>query len=222
MHRFARPVAFAWLSLGAIGAIPLSAAEIQTTHLADAPDLNLADGVCDSSDEANVDHDGDPATPLRGQCTLRAAVQTANANPGPDVIRLRSERYVLALAGPGEDAAVTGDLDITSDVTIDGGGYTNSLIDARRLRDRAFDVRPGGQLTFQEASMLSGKAPKPELEPDDSPDTAGDGGCLRAGGPTSVREAFFFRCQTTTDGGCLSATDDVTLSDAIFSAYQYS
>src|SRR5688572_7199830 len=147
MHRtFALLVTLAWLCLGAG---PASAAEIQTTHLGDAPDFDLGDGLCDSDpDTPNVDHDENPSTPELGQCTLRAAVQTANAEPGPDTIRLRSARYLLSVSGPGEDAAATGDLDITSDVTIVGGAFQLSLIDGRRLKDRIFDVRPGGSLTF--------------------------------------------------------------------------
>jgi hypothetical protein len=212
MHRFVRLATFACLSLVAAAAF---AVEIQTTHLGDAADLDPTDGFCDSSTEANFDHDGLPETPLLGQCTLRAAVQTANAEPGPDLIRLRPARYVLAIPGANENVALTGDLDITEDVTIDGGGYQNTLIDGRRLRDRIFDVQPGAELTFTQASMLSGRAPKPELEPLDG-DAAGDGGCLRSRGPTTLNEAFFFRCATTTDGGCLGAHADVSLTDVVF------
>lgn len=215
MHRLVR-LAMAMFACLSLGATASTAAEIQTTHLGDAADFNVGDGLCDSdADTPNVDHDGIPSTPDLGQCTLRAAVQTANAEPGPDIIRLRSARYVLTIPGAGEDAALTGDLDITEDVTIDGGDDQLSLIDGRRLRDRVFDVRPGAELTFMQASMLSGRAPTPELEPGDG-DAAGDGGCLRSRGPTTVREAFFFRCSTSTEGGCISANDDVTLEDVVF------
>jgi hypothetical protein len=212
MHRFAPLAVFACLSVGAAAA---SAVEIQTTHLGDAADLDPLDGHCDSSTDPDVDHDGIPETPDLGQCTLRAAVQTANEEPGHDVIRLRSARYVLSIQGAGDDLALTGDLDITEDVTIDGGGYQVSLIDGKRLKDRIFDVRPGAQLTFMQASMLSGRAPAAALEPGDG-DASGDGGCLRALGPATVREAFFFRCITPTEGGCISAHEDVTLNDVVF------
>lgn len=47
------------------------------------------------------------------KCTLRAAIQAANANPDRDnTILIDSGTYVLTLAGVVEDAAATGDLDI--------------------------------------------------------------------------------------------------------------
>ncbi len=47
--------------------------------------------------------------------TLRAAVQAANAEAGLNTIALRTgETYTLDISGTGEDAAATGDLDITT------------------------------------------------------------------------------------------------------------
>jgi CSLREA domain-containing protein len=213
MHRTALLATLAWLWLGAA---PASAAEIVTTHLGDAPDFDLGDGICDTDpDTPDVDHDDDPSTPALGQCSLRAAVQTANEEPGPDLIRLRPARYVLTLAGPGEDDAATGDLDITSEITIDGGGFRLTLIDGRRLKDRIFDVRPGGgDLTLTQVSLLSAKAPRPELDSGAAP---GHGGCLRAEAPADVSEAFLFRCAAPVSGGCIATTDDLAVTDSIFS-----
>ncbi len=62
------------------------------------------DGVCDAD------------------CSLREAVINANACAGHQTIHLPADGYTLTLVGDGEDAAATGDLDITDDVTIIGTG----------------------------------------------------------------------------------------------------
>lgn len=55
-------------------------------------------------------------------CSLREAIQNANTDPGPDVIAVPPGTYVLTIGTAGEQAALTGDLDITSDITIQGSG----------------------------------------------------------------------------------------------------
>src|SRR4029077_20506003 len=73
----------------------------------DKPDAQI-DGVCADAD---------------GVCTLRAAIQEANAHPGGDIINIigaKKQKFLLKLVGANEDAAATGDLDITSDVIIHG------------------------------------------------------------------------------------------------------
>ena len=77
-----------------------------------------------------------------GPGSLRAAIICANNTPGPDTILLPPGVYNLELAGPNEDAAATGDLDITDSLTIVGSGATNTIIDGNHL-DRIFDVRSG-------------------------------------------------------------------------------
>ena len=110
------------------------------------------DGVCDV----------DPATE-QAECSLRAAVQTANETPGMDFITLGAATYTLSVGGAGEDAAATGDLDITTPMEISSdlitGSYNTTLIDAKKLKDRVFDVRPGGSLDLRRTSLLAGKAP---------------------------------------------------------------
>jgi uncharacterized repeat protein (TIGR01451 family)/CSLREA domain-containing protein len=92
---------------------------------------DTADGVCDAD------------------CSLREAVQTANTNPGADVIEfaelgLSPDVYELTLGGDREDASATGDLDIREDVTIRGNGRTSTILqagsDPTNGIDRVFDV----------------------------------------------------------------------------------
>lgn len=112
-------------SLAAIGSpSPVQAATFTVNSTADATDANPGDGVCD---------DG------MGNCTLRAAIMEANAWPGHDTIILPAGTYTLTIAGANEDAAATGDLDITDDLTITGAGKATTIIDGGFL-DRLFQI----------------------------------------------------------------------------------
>ena len=70
-------------------------------------------------------------------CSLREAVVMANACPGHQTIQLPPDGYHLTRTGSGEDAADTGDLDITDHLTING-------IDAPSVHgddeDRVFEI----------------------------------------------------------------------------------
>src|SRR5438046_171489 len=79
-----------------------------------------------------------------GVLSLREAVIAANANPGPDTIVLFAGTYTLTIVGANEDAAATGDLDISDDVTIMGAGESQTFIDASGISgDRAFQIISG-------------------------------------------------------------------------------
>jgi len=92
-----------------------------------------------------------------GACTLRAAIQEANANAENDTIELPSGTIALAVAGAGEDLAATGDLDVASGqaVTILGQGVGASRINATGI-DRVFDVRGGASLLVRDATITGG------------------------------------------------------------------
>ncbi len=90
----------------------------------DIVDATLGDGVCATG---------------TGFCTLRAAIQEANALPGADEIRLKTAVYRLTLTGAGEDLAATGDLDITDSVTIKGKGAALTVVDGHHS-DRVFNI----------------------------------------------------------------------------------
>ncbi len=108
---------------------PALAAEFTVNSTADAVDADPGDGACSTSDS---------------ECTLRAAVQETNALPGHDTILVPSGVYTLTIEGPNEDAAASGDLDITSDLTLSGtdavvaGGYTSD----REVQDRVLHIVP--------------------------------------------------------------------------------
>jgi hypothetical protein len=71
--------------------------------------------------------------------SLRQVIQAANSNPGADMIVVPADSYTLTIAGTGEDAAATGDLDITDDLTVTGDGAQTTLIDGGAL-DNVFQV----------------------------------------------------------------------------------
>src|SRR6187455_78931 len=64
-----------------------------------------------------------------GKCTLRAAVQEANAHAGADTITLPAGHYLLSATGAGEDLAATGDLDVTDELQVNGAGADTTIVD---------------------------------------------------------------------------------------------
>jgi len=81
-------------------------------------------------------HDGVCLT-ATGVCTLRAAIQEANALTGTDEIRLKAGTYRLHLIGEGEDFAATGDLDMTDSVPVVGKGGALTVVDGN-VQDNIF------------------------------------------------------------------------------------
>ena len=137
-------VVTATLALLGISSLAAASNTFTVNSTADAPDVAI-NSVCD---------DG------TGHCTLRAAVQEANGNPGADIINFAASTdstwMFLSLHGAGEDAAATGDLDITGDVTITGNGPNLTLINGDGA-DRIFHLR-SGTLTLEHLWMEGGGA----------------------------------------------------------------
>lgn len=123
-------------------------AAFSVDSLLDVADKDPGDGLCEGFHpitEASI-------------CTLRAAVQEANALAGADTIALPMGVTALTLAGASEDAAATGDLDIVagSVVMITGMGVGVSVVDGAML-DRVFQVLAGGTLTLSGLTVQNGK-----------------------------------------------------------------
>lgn len=111
------------------------AATFAVDSYVDDGDASPGDGVCATASS---------------ECTLRAAVQEANALAGADMITVPAGVYNLALAGGGEDSAMTGDLDLIDNVTIQGAGRNLTFVDGTppegSSADRVFDVGPAGSV----------------------------------------------------------------------------
>lgn len=119
---------------------PARAANLAVTDTADEVDASPGDGVCATA---------------AGTCTLRAAIQEANALPGRDTITLQPGAYTLAAAGLDEDAAASGDLDIRADLTIVGAGATATVVDGNRT-DRVFEVFAPADVSISGLAIQNG------------------------------------------------------------------
>lgn len=185
-----------WLSIGLVLTLvaPGFAATFTVNATDDRIDADSADGRCDA----------DLATP-DDQCTLRAAVQQANASPGADTIMLPAGTYRLTLAGASEDEAATGDLDLFGDITIVGAGASTTVIVGKKAGDRVFEVF--GTATVSGVTIKKGVSPSGE-----------QGGCIRVQGALTLTDAVVTRCATVVEGGGIYAEGtsltlrDVTLS----------
>src|SRR5687767_2367923 len=111
------------------------AASFTVNDTRDLVDVNPGDGLCRTSNST---------------CTLRAAIQEANALPGADTIQLPAGTYALAIPPLNQNDITTGDLDITDSVTISGAGAALTILDGgeppagsppeRVALDRLFEV----------------------------------------------------------------------------------
>jgi len=136
------------LLVAAALAAPACAATFVVDSAIDAVDEGPGDGICRTA---------------AGACTLRAAVQEANALAGPDAIEVPAGLYVLTL-GPdsGFTDARDGDLDVTDDLTITGASADTTIVDGgarfgifERVLDAALDVE---RLTLRNGVGVEGGA----------------------------------------------------------------
>jgi CSLREA domain-containing protein len=120
---------------------PVHAAQFVVDTTVDAVDVLPGDGTCSAAG---------------GECTLRAAIQEANPLAGGDEITLPAGVYALSIPGTDEDAAASGDLDVTdvSGLSIIGAGAGVTIVDAAGI-DRVRRAR----------STLRGRAPSVGVVP---------------------------------------------------------
>ena len=142
----------------------------------DGVDITPGDGICSAG--------------LQG-CTLRAAVMEANALDGDDTITLPAGTYTLTIAGTGENAAATGDLDIAdlaNKVTITGAGAASTIIDGGGI-DRVFQVLGLSTLELSGVTVTNGNA------------GGGDGGGIRVGGSLTLTSSRVSNSTASAGGG---------------------
>src|SRR5918992_2268269 len=94
---------------------------------ADRVDTNIGNGECRTS---------------VGTCTLRAAIQEANALSGHDTIEVAAGVYELGIPTVNDDLPSTGDFDITDTVTITGESAAATIVDGGLPLPR---FEPGGR-----------------------------------------------------------------------------
>jgi CSLREA domain-containing protein len=140
--------------LPAVSAQPAQAAAlpIVVNDARDLPDVSIGNGACATSG---------------GRCTLRAAIQEANALVGHDTINVPPGVYELEVPFVNEDTQSTGDHDIADSVSIVGTGPAATIVDGgfptasapveARGIDRVFEIHPtAGNVTFRALTIREG------------------------------------------------------------------
>ncbi len=131
-----------------------TAATFTVNTTADTNDATPGDGLCADTG---------------GACSLRAAIEETNALPGADIVKIPAGTYVLTLAGAGDDASATGDLDITDDLTISGKDAASTVIDGNNS-DRVIHIPSSTTVEISRVTIQGGNPP------------TGCTGCTRNGG----------------------------------------
>jgi hypothetical protein len=173
-------------------------------------------------------------TAAANDCSLRGAIIKANTNPSADpvVINLKpATNYLLTLNNATqENAAATGDLDITTSlhtVTITGGsssGPNATIIDAAGLntgtrRDRVFHITGSSvTVTLRALAIRNGKAADDGTNGASTNPTAQNtnrigGGILNNGGSLTLHNVIVQSCQALGKGD--SVVNDHTTLDAM-------
>ena len=174
-------------------------AAFTVNSMADTVDANPGDGL---------------ALDVSGNTSLRAAVMESNALAGDDTIQLGAGTFPLTLVGDGEDAAATGDLDVTDttgSLTITGAGAGSTIIDANALDDRVFHLSPLVTAAFVGVTITGGHT------------THGGGGifaqhcsCLSRGTLT-ISSTNVTGNVAGSGGGVFASTSNVTVTNSLLS-----
>ncbi len=144
--------------------------------------------VTTTRDELNTD----------GDCSLREAIRAANqdaavdvcpAGHGADMIILPAGTYAITIAGMAEDAAITGDFDITSNLTIMGAAVETTILDANQL-DRVLDILKDASVQLTNLTIRNGRPPE-----------NADGGGISNAGTLKLRNSMVTN-NTVVGAGC--------------------
>jgi uncharacterized repeat protein (TIGR01451 family)/CSLREA domain-containing protein len=117
---------------------------------------NLLPTAHAASFTVDVTYDENDGSCTDGDCSLRDAIIIANGNGEADVITLGAGTYELSITGTLENAAATGDLDVTAPLTITGLGPAQTIIDANGI-DRVFELRSSaGTVVISGVTVFNG------------------------------------------------------------------
>lgn len=129
----------------------------------DTVDLNPGDGI---------------ASDAFGNCSLRAAIMEANALPGRDTIVLPEGVFFLTLKSTQEDKSLDGDLDVVSNMTIQGAGRDLTIIDGNQV-DRVFHIKGKVTVSILDLTIRNGKTKDGGVSPSPGPGGCGGGILIR-------------------------------------------
>jgi CSLREA domain-containing protein len=110
---------------------------------ADAVDARPGDGVCRTR---------------AGTCTLRAAIQEANALAGAEAISVPAGVYRITIPQPPNQGITGGDLNVVAPLTITGAGAGRTHVDGSALSGRILVVEPStaGRVLITNLSIENG------------------------------------------------------------------
>jgi CSLREA domain-containing protein len=177
-----------WLA-ALLAALAWAAAPAQRAHAGSflvTKTADTDDGSCDASD-----------------CSLREAILAANA-AGPSTISLPAGTYTLTIAGAGENAGKTGDLDVTQNLTITGALSSTTVLDGGGL-DRVLDLH-GIAATLSDLTVQHGSA------------ADGSGGGILSSGALTVLRSQIRDNSTSVAGGGITNSGTTTLTDSAISS----
>ena len=173
------------LLIGGVGPVVLAsqavAAGFTVNSTGDGSDEDTNDGICE-------------VTNGTGDCTLRAAIQQANATSGPDVVTFSgSTTTVLGSSLPS----------ITEDLTVTGNGPLSTIVDGNDT-GRIVAVGPGVDLSLSQLKLLDGSA-------------SGDGGAiLHQGDALTLTSVNLESNAATGNGGAIAkSAGTMTLNQVI-------
>ncbi len=143
-------------------------------------------------------------------CSLREAIIAANASAGDDTITVPAGTFTLTIAGTGEDAAATGDLDITSNITINGAGASSTIIEGGTSLatsvDRVFHVTGAFTVNISGVTVRNGKA------------SDNGGGIYHSAGTLTITNSTFSNNSATNRGGGIYVSNGTaTITNSTFS-----
>ncbi|MBX3055537.1 MAG: right-handed parallel beta-helix repeat-containing protein [Anaerolineae bacterium] len=159
----------------------VNAATFAISNQADVADANPGNGVCQTS---------------VGTCSLRAAIQEANATTSADTLHLPAGIYPINIPPGSGDDVLSGELDITATLTIIGDGPDVTIIDANGL-DRILEIHEtAGNVTISNLTIRNGSS-------------AADGGGIFITSPGTVRldNVVITNNHTVMEGGGVYATN---------------
>lgn len=158
---------FAWLSIPLL-LVTATFAEAKTFTVdstADSPDATIGDGKCVSA---------------AGGCTLRAAVEEANASGFATTINVPPGTYTLTSPDEGANFGETGPLLLGGETTVSGGGESKTIIDGGGKR-RLFEVGNKGNVTLEDLTLRGAQV------------NGGDGAALLNRGNVQLSNVIFER-----------------------------
>ncbi len=163
------------VALSILHGSPLRAATFIVTTTDDLVDIAPGNATCASAG---------------GSCSLRAAIQEANAFEGADTIQLPGGEFRITRTGtPDDDAADIGDLDITESTTLLGSAIGTTVIHGRAFV-RVFDVIGPATVSMQRLTIRDGSLRAGE-----------DGAGIRSDGALVLTEVTLTNNETTLGNG---------------------